>query len=39
LWKVFADYDSNVRVRNRNAMKEALTVKKVDPLMCMKLPD
>jgi hypothetical protein len=38
-WELFDDYDQNSRVRNRNAMKEALTIKKVDPLMCMKLPN
>ena len=38
-WKYFEEISSeDIRVRNRNAMKEVLVNKKVDPLICMKLP-
>ena len=39
MWKLFEDYNQDMGVRNRNAMKEALVFKKVDPLFCMKLPN
>ncbi len=37
-WQIFEDYDSDVRVRNRKAMKEVLVMKNTDPLFCMKIP-
>ena len=39
IWKRMEDYDQDMRVRNRNAMKEALVFKKTDPLFCMKILD
>ncbi len=37
IWKQLEDYNRDMRVRNRKAMKEALISKKIDPLFCMKL--
>tara|TARA_Y100000294_G_scaffold157088_1_gene158425 strand:+ start:580 stop:888 length:309 start_codon:yes stop_codon:yes gene_type:complete len=36
-WKWVAENNENFRIRNRNAMKEALKAKGEDPLICMKL--
>ena len=36
-WKWAGNYDEKFRIRNRNAMKEALKTKGEDPLICMKL--
>ena len=36
-WKWAGNYDENLRIRNRNAMKEVLKTKGEDPLICMKL--